>query len=114
MDTWSGWCRGALDINDPCDIVTSSCGQNIVVDCDLTIKVFDNSGKFEKCFRIPALLADNKKIRSSLKNSSCLDYTLYIAYMLITYILMVSDADIIGFIAELHGNSLVSSCQRHY
>ena len=65
MDTWSGWCRGVLDINDPCYIVTSSRGRNIVVDCDLTIKVFDNRGKFEKCFRIPALLADNENTRNS-------------------------------------------------
>ena len=101
-------------MNDPCDTVTGSRGQNIEVDCDLTIKVFDIIGKFEKCFRIPAFLADNENIRSSLKNSGCLDYTLYITSMLIIYILIVSDADIIVFIAELDGNSLVSSCQRHY
>ena len=36
-------------MNDPYDIVTSSRGQNIVVDCDLTIKVFYNSSNFKKC-----------------------------------------------------------------
>ena len=74
MDTWSGWCRGVLDINDPCHIVTSSSGQNIAVGCDLTIKVFDHRGKFEKFFRIPALLADKENIRNRLKNRSCLEY----------------------------------------
>ena len=113
MDTWSGWCRGVLDINDPCHIVTSSRGQNIAVDCDLTIKVFDNRGKFEKCFRIPALLADKENIRNRLKNRSCLEYILYIAFMLIIYILVVSGADIIGFIAKLDGNSPVS-CQQDF
>ena len=81
----------------------------MAVGCDLTIKVFDNRGKFEKCFRIPALLADKENIRNRLKNRSCLEYILYIAFMLIIYILGVSDADI-GFIGKLDGNSLVS-CQ---
>ena len=81
----------------------------MAVGCDLTIKVFDNRGKFEKCFRIPALLADKENIRNRLKNRSCLEYILYIAFMLIIYILVVSDADI-GFIGKLDGNSLVS-CQ---
>ena len=112
MDTWSGWCRGVLDINDPCYIVTSSRGRNIAVGCDLTIKVFDNRGKFENCFRIPALLADKENIRNRLKNRSCLEYILYIAFMLIIYILVVSDADI-GFIGKLDGNSLVS-CQHDF
>ena len=62
----SEWCMGVLDINDPCYIVTSSRGRNIVVNYDLTIKMFDNRGKFEKCFRIPALLADNENTRNSL------------------------------------------------
>ena len=113
MDTWSGWCRGVLDINDPCHIVTSSSGQNIAVGCDLTIRVFDHRGKFEKFFRIPALFADKENIRNRLKNRSCLEYILYIAFMLIIYILVVSGADIIGFIAKLDGNSLVS-CQHDF
>ena len=86
MDTWSGWCRGVLDINDPCHIVTSSSGQNIAVGCDLTIKVFDHRGKFEKFFRIPALLADKENIRNRLKNRSCLEYILYIYSLYVNYI----------------------------
>ena len=84
----------------------------MAVGCDLTIKVFDNRGKFENCFRIPALLADKENIRNRLKNRSCLEYILYIAFMLIIYILVVSDADI-GFIGKLDGNSLVS-CQHDF
>ena len=30
-------------------------GKNFVVGCELTIKVFDNSGNFEKCFRFQVL-----------------------------------------------------------
>ena len=86
MDTWSGWCRGVLDINDPCHIVTSSSGQNIAVGCDLTIRVFDHRGKFEKFFRIPALLADKENIRNRLKNRSCLEYILYIYSLYVNYI----------------------------
>ena len=86
MDTWSGWCRGVLDINDPCHIVTSSSGQNIAVGGDLTIKVFDHRGKFEKFFRIPALLADKENIRNTLKNRSCLEYILYIYSLYVNYI----------------------------
>ena len=86
MDTWSGWCRGVLDINDPCHIVTSSSGQNIAVGCDLTIKVFDHRGKFEKFFRIPAILADKENIRNRLKNRSCLEYILYIYSLYVNYI----------------------------
>ena len=74
--------------------------------------MFDNRGKFEKCFRIPALLADKENIRNRLKNRSCLEYILYIAFMLIIYILVVSGADI-GFIGKLDGNSLVS-CQHDF
>ena len=55
-------------------------GQNFVVDCELTIKVFDNSGNFEKCFRFRVLLAD---IRNSLKNRGCLEYIPYMVLMLI-------------------------------
>ena len=84
----------------------------MAVGCDLTIKVFDHRGKFEKFFRIPALLADKENIRNRLKNRSCLEYILYIAFMLIIYILVVSDADI-GFIGKLDGNSLVS-CQQDF
>ena len=86
MDTRSGWCRGVLDINDPCHIITSSSGQNIAVGCDLTIKVFDHRGKFEKFFRIPALLADKENIRNRLKNRSCLEYILYIYSLYVNYI----------------------------
>ena len=58
-------------------------GQNFVVDCEVTIKVFDNSGNFEKCFRFQVLLADNKNIRNSLKNRGCLEYIPYMVLMLI-------------------------------
>ena len=61
-------------------------GKNIVVDCDLTIKMFDHRGKFEKCFRIPALLADKENIRNRLKNRSCLEYILYIYSLYVNYI----------------------------
>ena len=107
----ASWIFGQDGVEEPCDMVTNRSGQNIAVDCDLTIKVFDNSGNFEKCFRIPAFLADNKNIRNSLKNRGCLEYILYIAFMLIVYTLMVSDSDIIGFIPKLDGNSEVSSRQ---
>ena len=40
---------------------TNSSGQYIVADYDLTIKVFDNSGKFVKCFRLPPFIDDNGK-----------------------------------------------------
>ena len=48
-------------IKNPLDIATNSSGQYIVADYDLTIKVFDNSGKFVKCFRLPPLIDDNGK-----------------------------------------------------
>ena len=109
MDTWLGWCRGVLDINDPCYIVTSSRGRNIVVNYDLTIKVFDNRGKFEKCFRIPALLADNENIKIVFKIAVV--WSTFCTCVNLIYALMVSDAEIIGFIAKLNGNSKVSSRQ---
>ena len=48
-------------IKNPLDIATNSSGQYIVADYDLTIKVFDNSGKFVKCFRLPPFIDDNGK-----------------------------------------------------
>ena len=68
MDTWSGRCRGVLDINDPCYIVTSSRGRNIIVDCDLTIKVFDNRGKFENVSEFQLFLLTMKNKKQSLKS----------------------------------------------
>ena len=46
-------------IKHPLDIATNSIGQYIVADIDLTIKMFDNRGKFVKCFRLPPLIDDN-------------------------------------------------------
>ena len=48
-------------LNHPLDIATNSSGQYIVADNDLTIKVFDNSGKFVLRFRLPALIDDSGK-----------------------------------------------------
>ena len=43
------------------DIATNSSGQYIVADHKLTIKVFGNSGKLMKCFRLPPLIDDNRR-----------------------------------------------------
>ena len=48
-------------LNNPRDIATNSSGQYIVADNDLTIKVFDNSGKFVRHFRLPLLIDDSGK-----------------------------------------------------
>ena len=53
----------------------------------------------------------NKNIRNSLKNRGCLEYIPYMVFMLIIYTSMVSDADVIRFIAKLDSNSKVSSRQ---
>ena len=45
----------------PHAIATNSSGQYIVADCDSTIKVFNNSGKFVKRFRLPSLIDDSDK-----------------------------------------------------
>ena len=70
------------------EMIRETRGQNFVVDCELTIKVFDNNGNFEKCFRFQVLLADNKIIRNSLKDRGCLEYIPYMVFMLIIYISM--------------------------
>ena len=49
------------EFNNPRDIATNSSGQYIVADNDLTIKVFDNSGKFVQRFRLLPLIDDNGK-----------------------------------------------------
>ena len=46
-------------INQPRDIATNPSGQYIIADDDLTIKVFDKSGKFLQRFRLPALIDDH-------------------------------------------------------
>ena len=46
-------------LNDPRDMATNSSKQHIVADNDLTIKVFDNSGKFVQRFRLPPLIDDS-------------------------------------------------------
>ena len=49
------------DLNNPHDIATNSSGQYIVADSDSTIKVYDSSGKFVQCFRLPPLIDDSGK-----------------------------------------------------
>ena len=48
-------------LNFPLDIATNSSGQYIVADSDSTIKVYDSSGKFVQCFRLPPLIDDSGK-----------------------------------------------------
>ena len=48
-------------LNFPHDIATNSSGQYIVIERDLTIKVYDSSGKFVQCFRLPPLIDDSGK-----------------------------------------------------
>ena len=48
-------------LNFPIDIATNSSGQYIVADIDSTIKVYDSSGKFVQCFRLPPLIDDSGK-----------------------------------------------------
>ena len=43
------------------DIATNSSRQYILACVDFTIKVFDNSGKFVQCFRLPPLIDDSGK-----------------------------------------------------
>ena len=60
MDTWQDG-----EEEHWIEMIRETRGKNFVVDCELRIKVFDNSGNFEKCFRFQVLLADNKNIRNS-------------------------------------------------
>ena len=46
-------CKEEQGLNYPLDIAINSSGQYIVADDDLTIKVFDNSGKFIQRVRLP-------------------------------------------------------------
>ena len=48
-------------LNNPCAIAINSSGQYIVADIYLTIKVYDSSGKFVQCFRLPPLIDDSGK-----------------------------------------------------
>ena len=48
-------------LNFPHDIATNSSGQYIVIERDLTIKVYDSSGKFVQCFRLPPFIDDSGK-----------------------------------------------------
>ena len=48
-------------LNNPYDITANSSGQYIVADNDLTIKVFDNNGKFVQCFSLPHSIDDGGK-----------------------------------------------------
>ncbi|PFX22827.1 Low molecular weight phosphotyrosine protein phosphatase [Stylophora pistillata] len=51
--------EGEHKIEKPRDVATNFSGHYIVADNDLTIKVFDNSGKFVKRFRLPSLIDDS-------------------------------------------------------
>ena len=59
-------------LNDPRAIATNSSGQYIVADNDLTIKVFDNSGKFVRHFRLPSLIDQSGKEPSINSEHVCL------------------------------------------
>ena len=48
-------------LNNPSGIATNSSGHCILKDCGLKIKVFDNSGKFVRLFRLPPLIDDSRK-----------------------------------------------------
>ena len=48
-------------LNHPRAIATNSSGQYIVADNNLTIKVYDSSGKFVQCFRLPPPIDDSGK-----------------------------------------------------
>ena len=48
-------------LDNPCAIATNSSGQYIVTDNNLTIKVYDSSGKFVQFFRLPPLIDDSGK-----------------------------------------------------
>ena len=49
------------ELNNPRDVVTNSSGQYIVANNDLTVEVFDNSGKFVQSVRLPPLIDDSGK-----------------------------------------------------
>ena len=69
-------------LNYPRGIATNSSGQYIVADNDVTIKVFDNSGKFVQRFRLPALTDDSGKELSiytwRVRLATDLDYNIYV------------------------------------
>ena len=48
-------------LDNPRAIATNSSGQYIVTDNNFTIKVYDSSGKFVRCFRLPPLIDDSGK-----------------------------------------------------
>ena len=48
-------------LNVPIEIATNSSGQYIVAGTKSTIKVYDSSGKFVQCFRLPPLIDDSGK-----------------------------------------------------
>ena len=48
-----------LDHDCPLDIATNSSGQYIVTENESTIKVYDSSGKFVQCLRLPPLIDDS-------------------------------------------------------
>ena len=60
--------QGLKRLKLPWDIATNSSRQYILAYFDLTIKVFDNSGKFVQGFRLPPLIDDSGK-QLSIKTS---------------------------------------------
>ena len=69
-------------LNCPYDIAINSSGQYIVADNDLTIKVFDKSGKFVQRFRLPPLTdGSGKKLSIGewfVRLATDMDYNIYV------------------------------------
>ena len=69
-------------LNCPYDIAINSSGQYIVADMDLTIKVFDKSGKFVQRFRLPPLTdGSGKKLSIGewfVRLATDMDYNIYV------------------------------------
>ena len=65
----------------PRDIATNSSGQYIAADIDSTIKVYDSSGKFVQCFRLPPLIDDSGKelsIKSWVRLTTGMNDSIYV------------------------------------
>ena len=65
----------------PRDIATNSSGQYIAADIDSTIKVYDSSGKFVQCFRLPPLIDDSGKelsIKSWVRLTTGMNDNIYV------------------------------------
>ena len=65
----------------PRDIATNSSGQYIAADIDSKIKVYDSSGKFVQCFRLPPLIDDSGKelsIKSWVRLTTGMNDSIYV------------------------------------